>query len=216
MKQIRRNGLTRFRPVAIIRAGLSSHIKPLFRESVMFLQSRSSLCKRNSLKRLLLLLVIVGGTFFAVNAQDTRLEIEKGIIQLEEVVSRATRIARGTITASRTEWYGQSIVTIYDVRVEESLVGQAERSLRFLLPGGSLGKVQTIWPGLPRLTSGDEVVLFAEANSSLPALRPINFIHGVVPVRRNVRDGAKVVDARGKAESLEQFLNAIRQILQRR
>lgn len=182
----------------------------------MPLQSQILLPRGTLIGQLLCLILIASASFFPASAQDTRLEIEKGIIQLEDVVPRATSIARGIVTSSRTEWYGQSIVTIYAVRIEESLKGEQGRSLRFLLPGGSLGKVQTLWPGLPRLTSGDEIVLFAEADSSLPALRPIDFIHGIVPIRRSPSDGARVVDARGKAESLEQFLDAVRQILGRR
>lgn len=182
----------------------------------MLLQSRSSVCRRSLMKWLLCLLLIAPVSFPTANGQDSRLEIEKGIIQLEEVVPRASSIARGIVTASRTEWHRQSIVTIYDVRIEESLKGELRRVLRFVLPGGSLGKVQTVWPGLPQLTSGDEVVLFAEADSSLPALRPVDFIHGIVPVRRNARNGARVVDVRGKAESLEQFLDAVREILSSR
>lgn len=182
----------------------------------MPLQNRILLPRRTLIGPLLCLVLVASAALLPAKAQDTRLEIEKGVIQLEDVVPRATSIARGIVTSSRTEWYGQSIITIYDVRIEESLKGEPGRSLRFLLPGGRLGKVQTIWPGLPRLTSGDEIVLFAEADSSLPALRPIDFIHGIVPVRRRPADGARVVDVRGKAESLEQFLNAVRQVLGRR
>ena len=81
---------------------------------------------------------------------------------LGELARDAGAIVRGRVSAIEARWSGgrRSIETVVTVDVEESLKGSLGRTVRFVVPGGTLGRYRSLFVGAPQFAAEERVVLF--------------------------------------------------------
>lgn len=115
-------------------------------------------------------------------------------LSLEEMSQRATLIFRGRISHCAGEARGAVIYTRCYANVAETWKGQAGSATSFLVLGGKArGLVQT-FTGSPRITEGDEYVLFLWAGRS-GALQVIGLSQGVFDLKPSAKGGTTAVRA---------------------
>jgi len=87
-------------------------------------------------------------------------------------LSRDARIiVRGQVIALQATWTDdhRAIETLVTLASDEYLKGQLGSTIQFRIPGGRLGRFQSIMIGAPQFTVGDRAVLFLGARGpSLP------------------------------------------------
>ena len=148
-------------------------------------------------------------------AQPVGQHIERGPINLPEVVRRAVVIIRGTVASSRVEWVDRTIFTFHDVVVSETIKGATRTSITVAVPGGAIGNVRTVWPGAPAIRLGDELVFFGTAFRGRPAFEAVGLFDGLVEVHTDPGSGDRVVTPRGHPEKIEDFLSEVRSLSRR-
>jgi len=101
---------------------------------------------------------------------DTTLAVA---LSLEDMANQSDVIAIGSCVDTRSVWIDRSLVTLATVSVSETLKGTESTTLTVVLPGGADANrkipVAMSYPGAPRLTPGEDVFLFlnAETDSGL-------------------------------------------------
>ena len=97
---------------------------------------------------------------------DTTLAVA---LSLENMVDQSDVIAIGNCVETKSVWVDRSLVTLATVSVSETLKGGEAGSLTVVLPGGSDANRQfpiaMSYPGAPRLTPGESVFLFLNADT---------------------------------------------------
>lgn len=90
------------------------------------------------------------------------------LVQLgfDEMIEKSTAIVRGRVSGSYAAMHGSIIYTHYRVQVAERWKGPAAAELDIVVPGGSAGGLRMTFPDSPRLTEGNEYVLFLWKGSS--------------------------------------------------
>ena len=98
---------------------------------------------------------------------DTTLAVA---LSLEDMVNQSDVIAIGNCTDARSVWVDQSLVTLATVSITESLKG-TETSVTVALPGGVDANrkfpIAMTYPGAPRITPGENVLLFLTSASEV-------------------------------------------------
>lgn len=98
---------------------------------------------------------------------DTTLAVA---LSVEDMVNQSDVIAIGNCTDTRSVWVDRSLVTLATVTVTENLKGN-ETSLTVALPGGADANrkfpVAMTYPGAPRITPGEDVLLFLTSSSEV-------------------------------------------------
>jgi hypothetical protein len=81
---------------------------------------------------------------------------------LGELARDAAAIVRGRVAATETRWTigRRAIETVVTIDVEESLKGSLGRTVRFVVPGGTLGRYRSLFVGAPQFTAEERVVVF--------------------------------------------------------
>jgi hypothetical protein len=125
------------------------------------------------------------------------------------LTSKANVIVRGIVSATETKWVGRTIYTEYTLQVQETLKGDARTTLTAAVLGGSMGNVELVIPGVPKLETGNEVVFFGESFDSQESFKPVGIFDGIVHVTQAAGIGAAVAP-RGTPESLADFLDEVR------
>ena len=89
-------------------------------------------------------------------------------MDLDDLVSKSDKIVVGKISNSRTYWGGNGkiILTTYTVEVEESIKGQALRTVELTTIGGKIGNLELRVSGMPAFEKGENAVLFIENSGS--------------------------------------------------
>ena len=136
--------------------------------------------------------------------------IEGGVLDVDRATDESEAIVRGTLASERTDWVGRKIYTFYDLVASETVKGEAQTTITVAVPGGAKGKVATIWTGAPRLKTGDELVFFGKRFGQHPAFVAYGLFSGLVQVRTDPSSGKRVVNARGRTEDVEDFLQHVR------
>jgi hypothetical protein len=96
---------------------------------------------------------------------------------------------RGQQTSDR-----RSIETVVTVAVAQALKGQPGSTVAFRLPGGDVGRYRRVIVGVPRFTSGDDVIVFLRGGApTLPTVFGLS--QGVYRVARTADGGAVVAPA---------------------
>ena len=87
---------------------------------------------------------------------------------LEDLVKKARTIVVGKVTGSRTYWSTDKkyILTDYTIAVEESVKGQAPRTMSVTTIGGKIGDVELYVSGMPIFATGQNAVLFVEQSGA--------------------------------------------------
>ena len=92
-------------------------------------------------------------------------------LSVGDMVSQADVIAIGRALDTRSMWVDRSLVTLVTVAVSESLKGAPGETLTVVVPGGIDANrkvpVAMTYPGAPRLTPGEDVFLFLNADSEV-------------------------------------------------
>ena len=113
---------------------------------------------------------------------------------LKKLATSAQAIARGRVTAVRSQWAatGQRIETIVTIEVASYLKGNLGAQFIFRVPGGKVGYLRSVTLGAPDLRQGDEVVVFVDASG--PAIpHVVGFNQGVFHVGRDLASGQRVI-----------------------
>jgi hypothetical protein len=99
---------------------------------------------------------------------DTTLAVA---LSVGDMVSQADVIAIGRALETRSMWVDRSLVTLVTVAVNESLKGAPGETLTVVVPGGVDANrkipISMTYPGAPRLTPGEDVFLFLNADSEV-------------------------------------------------
>jgi hypothetical protein len=132
-----------------------------------------------------------------------------GPVDVPSLTSKANVIVRGIVSGSETKWVGRTIYTEYTLQVQETLKGGARNTLTVAVLGGSMGGVELVIPGAPKLETGNEVVFFGERFDAQESFKPVGIFDGIVPVAPAAGIGASVAP-RGRPESLADFLEEVR------
>ena len=103
--------------------------------------------------RFLQILVLLAGCSMVPGATLERLS-------LEEMSASSTSIVRARATAASAVMVGSTIYTRTRFQVLERWKGPEESWVDVYQPGGSLGPVSQSYSGVPRFSSGQELVLF--------------------------------------------------------
>jgi hypothetical protein len=93
---------------------------------------------------------------FAATLTGTTLEK----LTFEEMTAKATQIVRGRIALSSVRQHGAIYYSHYTVQVSEQYKGTAAKSIDVVLPGGTIGRSQQTFSGVPSFPANTELVLF--------------------------------------------------------
>ncbi len=105
-------------------------------------------------------------------------------LTLDSLVARSERIVHGRVIGSRAAWDVQTrtIWTHTQVQVVDSAKGSSGSTVTVSEPGGVLGDVGHLFPGVPRFELNDELVLFLHGAGN--RLRVTGMRQGVYRVTR--------------------------------
>lgn len=89
-----------------------------------------------------------------------------------DLVAQSDLIGIGNCTNIKSMWVDRSLVTLATVSLSETLKGSESGEITVVLPGGVDANrkipVAMSYPGAPRITPGEDVFLFLNANSDAP------------------------------------------------
>ena len=89
-----------------------------------------------------------------------------------DMVAQSDLIGIGNCTNIKSMWVDRSLVTLATVSLSETLKGSESGEITVVLPGGVDANrkipVAMSYPGAPRITPGEDVFLFLNANSDAP------------------------------------------------
>ena len=92
-------------------------------------------------------------------------------LSVGEMTNQADVIAIGNAVDTQSMWVDRSLVTLVTVAVGESLKGTPGETITVVVPGGVDANrevpVAMTFPGAPRLTPGENVFLFLNADTEL-------------------------------------------------
>lgn len=86
-------------------------------------------------------------------------------LALDDLVKKSNKIVIGKVTNARTYWGGANgkvILTTYTLEVEESIKGQAARTVELTTIGGKIGTTQLYVSGMVSFEQGENAVVFIE------------------------------------------------------
>lgn len=110
---------------------------------------------------------------------DTTLAVA---LSVGDMVSQADVIAIGRALETRSMWVDRSLVTLVTVAVNESLKGTPGDTLTVVVPGGVDANrkipIAMTYPGAPRLTPGEDVFLFLNADSEVGGYNVTGYSQG--------------------------------------
>jgi hypothetical protein len=96
-----------------------------------------------------------------VDPSETSVAID---LTIEQMVDQSDLIAIGNCREARSVWVDRNLVTLATVAVGETLKGDPTSQITVVLPGGADANrripVAMTYPGAPRITPGEDVVLF--------------------------------------------------------
>jgi hypothetical protein len=92
-------------------------------------------------------------------------------LSVEQMVSQSDLITIGSCVDARSTWVGRNLVTIATISVREALKGDASASVTVVLPGGVDANrkipIAMTYPGAPRITPGEDVLLFLTSDDEV-------------------------------------------------
>jgi hypothetical protein len=137
---------------------------------------------------------IIGALAFVLPAvAHATLEVP---VEFGEMVQGSQLVVYGRVVDVRGQQTGdrRSIETIVTVAVAQALKGQPGATVAFRLPGGEVGRYRRVIVGVPRFTSGDDVIVFLRGGA--PALPTVfGLSQGLYRVGRSGDGGAVVAPA---------------------
>jgi hypothetical protein len=113
-----------------------------------------------------------------------------------EMVQGSQLVVYGRVVDVRGQQSGnrRTIETIVTVAVAQALKGQPGETVTFRMPGGDVGRYRRVMVGVPRFSSGDDVIVFLRGGA--PALPTVfGLSQGVYRVARTAEGRAVVAPA---------------------
>lgn len=108
--------------------------------------------------RILLTALVVAATAL----QGTTLEK----LSFDEMVAKSTMIVRGRISLSNVQQHGAIHYSHYKIQVSEQFKGPAAKIVDVVLPGGTIGRSQQTFSGVPKFPADTDLVLFLWTSKS--------------------------------------------------
>lgn len=89
-------------------------------------------------------------------------------LNLDSLVKKAHKIVVGKVRNSRTYWSdnGKLILTNYTIDVEETIKGEASRTVELTTIGGTIGNLTLHVAGMPSFSKDESAVVFVESSGS--------------------------------------------------
>jgi hypothetical protein len=81
-------------------------------------------------------------------------------LTFDEMVSKSTSVVRGKIALSSVRQHGAIYYSHYTVQVSEQYKGPTAKMIDVVLPGGTIGRNQQTFSGVPVFAADTELVLF--------------------------------------------------------
>jgi len=114
----------------------------------------------------------------AVNAPPMRDVIQTPVetslangLSITDMTDRSDLIAIGSCVDTRSVWADRTLMTLVTISVGETLKGSEQGTIAVALPGGIDANrkfpVEMSYPGAPRITPGEDVFLFLNANGEV-------------------------------------------------
>ena len=114
----------------------------------------------------------------AVNAPPIRDVIQTPVdsslangLSIADMTDRSDLIAIGSCVDTKSVWVNRTIMTLATVSVGETLKGSEQGTIAVALPGGIDANrkfpIEMSYPGAPRITAGEDVFLFLNANGEV-------------------------------------------------
>lgn len=113
-------------------------------------------------------------------------------LSLEDMTARSTAIVRARAGASSGVLIGSSIYTKTHFQVLEHFKGPDAPDVDVFEPGGTVGQLSQIYPGVPRFAHGQELLLFLWTGPS-GRTQVIGLSQGIFEVSRNAATGDEQV-----------------------
>jgi hypothetical protein len=96
-----------------------------------------------------------------VNPAETSIALD---LSVDQMVDQADMITIGSCVEAKSTWVDRTLVTLATISVKETLKGDASSYVTVALPGGIDANrkfpVAVTYPGAPRITPGEDVLLF--------------------------------------------------------
>jgi len=105
-------------------------------------------------------------------------------LTFDEMVAKSTQIVRGRISLSNVQQHGPVYYSHYKVQVSEQYKGPAARTVDVVLPGGTIGRTQQTFSGVPTFPADTEIVLFLWTSKS-GLTHIIGLSQGIFQVTKN-------------------------------
>src|SRR5207249_7697780 len=112
------------------------------------------------------LLLVVVMLVFSLSNPTQATTVER--LNLDGLVKKADRIVIGKVRSSRTYWStnGKLILTNYTIDVQETIKGQAARTVDLTTIGGTIGDLTLHVAGMPVFAKEENAVVFVENTGS--------------------------------------------------
>jgi len=115
-------------------------------------------------------------------------------LDVSELAERADCIVEGRVLDARSELTPAGrIVTAFDVSVDRSFHGDASGTVSIRLPGGVVGDVGMVVPGMPHLVPGEDVLLFVTDEGHAGFRMPIGLAQGKFRITTDWATGARTL-----------------------
>jgi len=82
------------------------------------------------------------------------------LLSLDDLISKSTTIVQAQVTGSSAYYTGTVIYTHYSISVLAQWKGSSQSAIDVMVPGGTAKRIRQTYPGVPRLTVGQQYVLF--------------------------------------------------------
>lgn len=105
-------------------------------------------------------------------------------LTFDEMTAKSTQIVRGRVTLSNVRQHGAIYYSHYTVQVTEQYKGPSATAIDVVLPGGTIGRSQQTFSGVPTFAANTEVVLFLWT-SKTGLTHVIGLSQGIFQVSKN-------------------------------
>ena len=115
-------------------------------------------------------------------------------LDVPDLAERADLIVEGHVLDARSEvTEGGLIVTAWDVSVERLFHGDAPSVVTLRLPGGVVGSIGMVIPGMPEMAPGEDVLLFVTEESHAGFRMPIGLGQGKYRIVTDLATGKRML-----------------------
>jgi len=128
-------------------------------------------------------------------------------LDVDQMVQRSSAVVQARVLDGRSYWRGRTIYTNYRLQISKTIKGYVPATTEVSVPGGTIGDLRQHIPGAPKLTIGQEYVIFLwkgpSGTTHLLGLSQGLFnmeigADGTVRLSRSPVEAVEFVDAQGR------------------